>query len=75
MNWEEFLRDVVYETAPMKAVNRKGQKLPMTMLDDVGTKRVGFRLAEVLLAEQQGRSGDYVTLGAFVNELRAKAPA
>lgn len=72
---EEFLRDVIYETAPMKAVSRTGDPLPMDILDNAGTKRVGFRLEEVLQAEEAGRRGDYVTLTAFVDELRSQAPA
>jgi hypothetical protein len=75
MPWEEFLHDVIYETAPMKAPTQKGDLLPMAALDNKGTERVGFRLAEVLQAEEAGRRGDYVTLSAFVDELRAQAPA
>lgn len=72
---EEFLHDVIYETAPMKAVSRSGELLPMAVLDNAGTKRVGFRLDEVLRAEEAGRRGEYVTLTAFVDELRSEAPA
>ncbi len=75
MPFEEFLRDVIYETAPMKAGVRKGDALPMDDLNHTGTKRVGFHLSEVLQAEEAGRRGDYVTLSAFVDELRAQAPA
>jgi hypothetical protein len=75
MPFKEFLHDVVYETPPMKAGKRLGELLPMSDLDNQGTGRVGFVLEEVLRAEEAGRRGDYVTLGAFVDELRAQAPA
>jgi hypothetical protein len=72
---KEFLEDVIYETTPMKAASRIGDALPMDALNHTGTKRVGFRLDEVLQAEEAGRRGEYVTLTAFVDELRAQAPA
>lgn len=75
MDTREFVREVVYETPPFKAVSRYGERMPMEMVDNRGTERVGFKLEEVVRAEQEGRKGDYVTLSEFVNELRAKAPA
>lgn len=75
MPFKEFLYDVVYETPPMKAGKQLGELLPMSDLDNKGTERVGFALADVLKAEQDGRRGVNVTLGAFVDELRAQAPA
>ncbi len=75
MPTEELVKDVVYHTAPFKAVHRVGQLLPMEMVDNRGTAVVGFRLEEVLRAEREGRSEEDMTLSEFVNELRAKAPA
>ena len=75
MPFKEFLYDVVYETPPMKAGKRLGELLPMSALDNTGTGRVGFVLADVLRAEEEGRRGETVTLGAFVDELRSQAPA
>jgi len=75
MGWKEFLNDVVYESPPVKSTPRKGTPLPMESLDGAGTARVGFRLDEVLQAEEAGRRGDVVTLSAFMDELRAQAPA
>lgn len=75
MPFKEFLYDVIYETAPMKAAGPKGSKLPMEIARHTGTKRVGFYLEDIVKAEQAGRSGEFVTLSAFVDELRAQAPA
>jgi Protein of unknown function (DUF4065) len=75
MPFDEFLKDVVYETAPMKAGTPLGELLPMDRLNNTGTERVGFQLSEVLRAEEEGRRGNCVTLSAFVDELRAQAPA
>jgi hypothetical protein len=75
MPWKEFLYDVVYESAPMKAGTQMGKPLPMNAVNNAGTRRIGFRLEEVLRAEEAGRRGDFVTLTAFVDELRAQAPA
>jgi hypothetical protein len=75
MDMKELLVDVVYETKPFKAVSRYKQKLPMGIVNNAGTAAVGFKLEEILRAEQAGRSGDFVTLSEFVDELRAKAPA
>ncbi len=75
MPFEEFLHDVIYETAPMKKAGPKGTKLPMEVADNIGTKKVGFRLEEILKAEEAGRRGEFITLSAFVDELRAQTPA
>lgn len=75
MPWKEFLHDVVYETPPMQGERPMGAPLPMSLLDDTGTRQAGFALAEVLIAENAARRGDVVTLSEFISELRAKAPA
>lgn len=75
MPTNELVDDVVYNTTPFKAASRIGQRLPMEMVNNQGTAVVGFRLEEVLRAEQEGRSDEDLTLSEFVNELRAKAPA
>ena len=75
MPWKELLQDVVYETAPMKAGVRKKQYLPMDMINDSGTRIVGFKLDEILRLEQESRPDDFVSLSDFVDELRAKAPS
>lgn len=75
MPTKELVEDVVYQTEPFKRVTSRGQRIPMESAAHAGTKRVGFRLEEVLRAEQEARDGDFVTLGEFVDELRAKAPA
>ncbi len=75
MPFKEFLHDVIYETLPMKAAGPKGSRLPMELSDHAGTRKVGFHLDEVLSAEEAGRRGEFITLSAFVAELRAQAPA
>lgn len=75
MSLKELLHDVVYPTAPFRATARMGQRIPMEIVDNTGTGLVGFRLEEVLRAEQEGRGENNVTLSEFVDELRAKAPA
>ncbi len=75
MTTKELVSDVVYQTEPFKAMSRNGQRIPMESAKHAGTKRVGFRLEDVLRAEQEAKDGDSVTLSEFVDELRAKAPA
>jgi hypothetical protein len=75
MPFKEFLTDVIYETAPMKAGTPMDRPLPMDALNHTGTKRVGFRLDEVVRAEEAARRGDVITLSAFMDELRAHTPA
>jgi len=75
MPTKEFVEQVVYETKPFKATHRNGQRLPMDAVNHAGTRRVGFRLEDVLQAEHEARKGDFKYLTEFVNELRAKAPA
>ena len=76
MPFDEFMRDIVYETVPMKAQTIRGKPLPMDLVNNRGRERVGFDLEQVLEAEELARRGDnVVTLGDFINELRAKAPA
>lgn len=72
---KEFIDDVIYQTAPMKSDVPKGKPLPMELADNAGTRKVGFRLHEVLEAEEAGRRGEFIALGDFVNELRSQAPA
>jgi len=75
MPFDEFMHDVIYESPPMKAGTKKGEPLPMEALDNKGTDRVGFRLAEVLKREEEGRAGRYIMLTKFVDELRSQAPS
>jgi hypothetical protein len=75
MPFQEFLEGVVYETIPMKNAGPKGSPLPMELANGIGTRKVGFHLAEVLAAEEAGRRGEFVTLSAFVAELQDQAPA
>jgi hypothetical protein len=75
MNWEEFLHDVVYETLPMKRTKKKGEPLPMDLLNFQGSREVGFNIEEVLKAERDTTPGGTITLSEFLHELRAKAPA
>ncbi len=75
MNTDELVNDVVYKTKPFVSTNRHNELLPMDAVNHSGTKRVGFRLEEVLLAEQEARRGDFMPLNEFMDELRAKAPA
>ena len=75
MNFKELLRDVVYQTPPMKADVPRKRPLPMERLANTGTKRVGFRLDDVLKGEDECGRGELISLSAFADELRAKAPA
>lgn len=65
MEMREFIEDVVYLTVPMvEAKDRDPRdKVPLNMdqLNNVGTERVGFRLEDVLRAEEAIRAGRYVT--------------
>jgi len=72
---DEFIKDVIYETPPMRAGVPKGKRLPMELVDHTGSRKVGFRLYDVLEAEEAARRGDVIALSAFVNELRSQAPA
>jgi hypothetical protein len=71
----EFIDDVIYHTAPMKAAVPMGKPLPMELANHAGTRRVGFRLQEVLEAEEALDRGQFISLSDFVDELRSKAPA
>jgi hypothetical protein len=72
---KEFIQDVIYETAPMKAGVSMERPLPMELANNAGTRKVGFRLYEVLEVEQAASRGDLVALSDFVDELRSQAPA
>lgn len=75
MPFDEFMRDVIYQTEPWKARGPEGQPLPMDSVNHAGTRRVGFHLDEVVRAEEAAQRGEVVTLSAFMDELRAKTPA
>jgi hypothetical protein len=76
MPFQDFMNDIIYQTEPWKADVPFGKPLPMEMLDNAGTRRVGgFKLEEILRAEEAVRRGEVVTLGAFMDELRTKIRA
>lgn len=68
---KSLLDDVVYETEPMKKVERRGQRLPMDEMNDVEKKRLGFDLEKVIEAER----GSHRPAKDFFDELRAKIRA
>lgn len=51
MRLNELLYDVVYQTTPMLEQPTFNELLPMSVVDNRGTKEVGFDLADVLAAE------------------------
>jgi hypothetical protein len=72
MPLDEFIDDVVKETAAYKAAERIGDEIPMAIAD--GTKRdeIGFDLEHILNAEKQAAEGNSMTLGEFFDELRTE---
>jgi hypothetical protein len=66
----ELLSEVVYESEPMLAVNARGERLPMEILDNTQKNAIGFDLEEVIAAEQAAKAGDYVLASDFFNALR-----
>ena len=69
---EALLRDVVYETPPMREVKEAGDQLPMGMVDNLERLRVGFELEEMLEAEEAALSGDFVLAEEFFDGLHAE---
>ncbi|MEO7985981.1 MAG: Panacea domain-containing protein [Gemmatimonadales bacterium] len=58
MGMEELINEVVYLTEPWKTkVGRKGDLLPMGVVDNAGRDAVGFDLEEVLRAEKEIEAG------------------
>jgi len=68
----ELLSEVVYETGPMKAVQRKGERLPMETLDGNQRDRIGFDLEDIIAAEQEIDAGHFRPADEFFDELRSK---
>ncbi len=68
---KEFLEQVVYETAPMKAVERLKDPLPMDMVNNTGRNAVGFDLEDVLQAERRARTEPLLTLADFMSAVQA----
>jgi uncharacterized protein YwgA len=68
---KSLLDDVVYETEPMKNVQKRGQQLDMDRMNNVDKRRLGFDLEKVIEAE---RATDRPAKD-FFNELRAKVLA
>ncbi|MES2178015.1 MAG: Panacea domain-containing protein [Gemmatimonadota bacterium] len=58
MPMEELLRDVVYSSAPMTDAEMS-KPLPMEVLRNRGTQKVGFELEAMLRAEQEIASGRF----------------
>lgn len=67
-----LLYEVVYETRPMKEVARKGDRLPMELVDNEGRNELGFDLEAVLEAERELEDGRFKTASALFDELRRK---
>lgn len=61
MPMEELLKDVVYPTLPMQETTRLEEKLPMDALNRRLAEVVGFDLEEVLEAEHEIDSGNFLT--------------
>jgi hypothetical protein len=61
MPMKELLDDVVYLTAPMLHEEAEGERLKMDLVNDTGTKAVGFSLSDVLQAERDIDAGHFVT--------------
>ena len=61
---QDLLDNVVYESPPMKKVDR-GALLPMDIVDNTVSQRVGFDLEELLEAEAAVLKGEYVTAEEF----------
>lgn len=57
----DLLDEVVYKSRPMRAVETRGQRLPMEMVDNTTRQRAGFDFAAVIEAENEILSGKYVT--------------
>jgi len=71
----EFLEQVVYQTPPMKAVDRLKDLLPMDMVNNTGRKAVGFDLEGVLQAERRARTEPLLTLADFMSGVQAAISA
>lgn len=71
-----LLSEIVYKTAPMKAVKAKGESLPMQIVNDVERSKMGgFTIAEMLDAERMAADGDFVPAEDFFDGLLAEASA
>lgn len=64
----------VYETAPMKAAERK-KPIPMHIADNAGKAELGYDLAEVMEQEREIDQGNYVLAGDFFDALRSQTLA
>lgn len=75
MPMEELIFDVVYETKPMKAETQFRERLPMEIVDNEGRDLVGFDLRRIIKAEEQAKTGDYLTAPQFLDALRDQITA
>jgi hypothetical protein len=67
-----LLSEVVYETRPMQDVGRKGDRLPMEIVDNEGRNELGYDLEAVLEAEKEMEQGRFTTASALFDELRGR---
>jgi hypothetical protein len=70
-NAREICVDIVYQTEPMMKAKR-GQLVPMSIVDRVPGKNLGFDLERMLAGEADAKAGRTRPLDAVVSELRAR---
>ena len=67
---KELLEDIVYETEPMKQA-RKGERVPMEVVDFQESKKLDLDFNAILDAEQRAMNGDAQPIREVFRELRA----
>ena len=60
----------VYDTSPMKAVNAKGELLPMELVDNEVRRMSGINLEEMLECERMAASGEFLLAEDFFDGLQ-----
>lgn len=70
---QELLDDIVYQSKPMKAVEKRGDHLDMAIVDKAEERRVGFVFEDVVAADLASREeGGYMLADEFFDGLRAE---
>lgn len=71
----KLLPEVVYKTRPMKAVKRRGERLPMEQVNNTGEAELGYDPKAVIEGEAAITRGDYILASDFFDGLRRQADA